>query len=497
MTALAWLRNDLRLNDNPALHAAAELQQGVIAVYVHCDAYVTRFPIAPARLDFVRRHLRLLTSELERHHIALRVLRVAEAAEIAPALARLAREQGISHCFFNAEYPLDELTRDQQVNQLLRAQGVTVKRCHDRVIIPPGKVRNEAGAPYKVFTPYKRKWLQLASLLPLSPLEEPAHQAVMACPPASAQDIDHLFEGQDLRDLGTLWPAGEAVARERLQRFISQDLSSYQTRRDLPAVAGTSGLSPYLAVGALSPRQALAAVLAHTGGDWNQDPGVSTWIGELIWREFYQHLVSDYPQVCMHRAMQVHTEAFPWRHAPEDFARWCEGRTGIPIIDAAMRQLNATGWMHNRLRMLVAMFLSKNLQIDWRWGERYFMEQLIDGDFAANNGGWQWSASTGTDAAPYFRIFNPVTQSQRFDPQGQFIREWVPELASLSDKAIHAPHLTPSGQPPGYPTPMVDLGTSRKATIALFAGLGQGQVADPVVKENSRSDTRTPPHRPG
>jgi deoxyribodipyrimidine photo-lyase len=497
MTALAWLRNDLRLHDNPALHAAAALQQGVIAVYVHCDAYVSRFPIAPARLDFVRRHLRLLTSELARHHIALRVLRVAQATEIAPALARLAQEQGAHHCFFNAEYPLDELTRDQQVNQLLRAQGMTVKRCHDRVIIPPGKVRNEAGAPYKVFTPYKRKWLQLAQTLPLRPLEAPAHQATLACAPASAEEIDRLFEGQTLRDLGAHWPAGEAVARERLQRFVAQDLSSYQAQRDLPAVAGTSGLSPYLAVGALSPRQALAAVLAHTGGDWNQDSGVSTWIGELIWREFYQHLVTDYPQVCMHRAMQGHTEAFPWRHDPEDYARWCEGRTGIPIIDAAMRQLNATGWMHNRLRMLVAMFLSKNLQIDWRWGERYFMEQLIDGDFAANNGGWQWSASTGTDAAPYFRIFNPITQSQRFDPQGQFIRAWVPELAGLSDKAIHAPHLTPSGPPPAYPAPMVDLGASRKATIDLFACLGKAPASEPVVTENFPAETQLSPQRPG
>lgn len=500
MTALVWLRNDLRLHDNPALHAAAELRQGVIAVYVHCDAHVTRFPIAPARLDFARRHLHLLTTELARHHIALQVLRVARASEIAPALVRLAQEHGISHCFFNAEYPLDELNRDQQVNQLLRAQGVTVKRCHDRVVIPPGKVRNEAGTPYKVFTPYKRKWLQLASLLPLRPLEAPAHQAALPCPSASAQDIDRLFEDQELRDLGTLWPAGEAVARARLQRFVAENLDHYQTQRDLPAVAGTSGLSPYLAIGALSPRQALAAVLSRNGGDWNANAGVSTWISELIWREFYQHLVVDYPQVCMHRAMQVHTEAFPWRQAPEDFALWREGRTGIPIIDAGMRQLNATGWMHNRLRMLVAMFLTKNLQIDWRWGERYFMQQLIDGDFAANNGGWQWSASTGTDAAPYFRIFNPITQSQRFDPRGQFIRQWVPELAGLSDKAIHAPHLAPSGPPPGYPAPMVDLGASRKATIALFASLGQAPAGGSDAADDIPADPGTGagpgPHHP-
>lgn len=484
MTALVWLRNDLRLRDNPALYAAAELGQGVIAVYVHCDAYVARFPIAPARLDFVRRHLHVLMRDLAQRNINLQVLRVGQAADIAPALAGLARRETVSHCFFNAEYPLDELARDQRVNQALRAEGITVKRGHDRVIIPPGKVRNGEGEPYKVFTPFKRKWQQMAMALPLQVLDLPTRQPALAGESANLENIDRLFDGHAPRDLSALWPAGEDEARHRLDRFIAHDLTHYQERRDFPAVAGTSSLSPYLAVGSLSPRQALAAVLAHAQGEWDSEPGVSAWIGELVWREFYQHVVADYPQVCMHRAMQVHTEAFPWRRDPEDYARWREGRTGIPIIDAAMRQLNATGWMHNRLRMLVAMFLSKNLQIDWRWGERYFMEQLIDGDFAANNGGWQWSASTGTDAAPYFRIFNPITQSQRFDPQGKFIREWVPELAGLSDKAIHAPHLTPFGPPAGYPAPMVDLGASRKATIDLFASLGKTPPSEPIVTEN-------------
>ena len=191
-----------------------------------------------------------------------------------------------------------------------------------------------------------------------------------------------------------------------------------------------------------------------------------TWIGELIWRDFYQHVVVDFADVCKFKAMQKHTEAFPWRYDKKLFKAWCDGETGIPIVDAAMLQLKETGWMHNRLRMVVAMFLTKNLQIDWRMGEHYFMTHLIDGDFAANNGGWQWSASTGTDAAPYFRIFNPVSQSQRFDAEGVFIRRYLPALAKLSAKIIHNPPPTPN-----YPLPIVDLSLSRKETIALFGAL--------------------------
>lgn len=479
MTALVWLRHDLRLRDNPALFKAAELEQGVTAVYVHCAAYVRMHDQSAAQRDFIRGHLQLMRQQLMELNIPLKVIRVEKPSEIAPQLLRLAQQLNVSHCFFNAEYPVNELNRDLAVNQLLREQGIAVKRCHDRCIVPPGMVRNGQGEPYKVFTAFKKKWLQMVMPLDLKPLPLPAAQAPVNAAADSAVAIDLLFAADGLRDLSGLWPAGEQEAYRRLDEFIANSLTQYLDQRDFPAVDGTSGLSPYFAVGSLSPRQALSAVLAYTYGEWSGNAGAACWIGELIWREFYQHVVVDYPQVCKRKAMQAHTEAFPWQQDTKLFEAWCKGLTGIPIVDAAMRQLNATGWMHNRLRMVVAMFLTKNCQIDWRWGEKYFMSQLIDGDFAANNGGWQWSASTGTDAAPYFRIFNPVSQSERFDPTGEFIRNWVPELAPLSAKEIHNPVIGLKGQSTShtsddhlsYPAPIVDLSESRKSTIALFKNL--------------------------
>lgn len=468
MTAVVWLRHDLRLRDNPALFKAAALGEGVVAVYIHCDAYVRQHKIAPVQLDFIRRHLQLLAVDLAAMNIPLLVRRVESAAQIATEIVAIAAQLNASHCFFNAEYPLNELKRDLAVNQLLREQGVAVKRCHDRCVVPPGMIRNGQGEAYKVFTAFKKKWLQTVMPIYLQPLALPARQTSRAdCTAATVAAIDQLFQAHELVELAELWPAGEAEAYRRLDVFIEQSLNQYHEQRDFPAIAGTSLLSPYFALGSLSPRQALAAVLAHTRGEWDGgNAGASCWISELIWREFYQHVVVDYPQVCKRKAMQAHTEAFPWRHDEQLFAAWCKGATGIPIVDAAMRQLNATGWMHNRLRMVVAMFLTKNCQIDWRWGEDYFMSRLIDGDFAANNGGWQWSASTGTDAAPYFRIFNPISQSERFDPNGDFIRKWIPELAHLSAKQIHQPLGVKN-----YPRPIVDLSASRKETIALFKHL--------------------------
>ncbi len=272
--------------------------------------------------------------------------------------------------------------------------------------------------------------------------------------------------------LRRLWPAGEEVAQERLRDFADQHLADYHERRDFPALPGTSQLSPYLAAGVLSPRQCLDAALVANRGEFSGgQQGAATWINELLWREFYKHILIGYPRVSRHRPFREETEALRWRQAPAELEAWQQGRTGIPIIDAAMRQLLATGWMHNRLRMVVAMFLSKNLLIDWREGERWFMRHLIDGDLAANNGGWQWSASTGTDAVPYFRLFNPLSQSERFDPRGEFIRHWLPELAGLERKAIHDPSSLGLFAGVDYPRPMVDLKASRERALAAFRNL--------------------------
>ncbi|MHC4092761.1 MAG: cryptochrome/photolyase family protein, partial [Planctomycetota bacterium] len=261
------------------------------------------------------------------------------------------------------------------------------------------------------------------------------------------------------------------VARRRLRTFVSQRIEHYDEARDFPAKNGTSALSPYLAAGILSPRQCLSAALeANSGRLDSGNKGVTTWISELIWREFYRHVLIGLPRVCMNRPFRSGTDRLPWRCDEGQFHAWCEGRTGVPIVDAGMRQLAQTGWMHNRLRMIAAMFLTKDLFIHWRWGERCFMRHLVDGDFANNNGGWQWSASTGTDAAPYFRIFNPIIQSRRFDGNGDFIRRFVPELRGVPVAAVHEPH-SGSCQSPDYPKPIVDRNTVRERVTKAFRQL--------------------------
>jgi len=263
---------------------------------------------------------------------------------------------------------------------------------------------------------------------------------------------------------------GEQAAHDQLEQFVAKKAARYKDDRDFPALDGTSLLSPYLANGVLSGRQCLIA--ARQSGASGK--GIETWINEIAWRDFYIHILYHYPRVSMHRAFKPETEALEWNSPGEHFEAWKEGRTGVPIVDAAMRQLKATGWMHNRLRMVTAMFLTKNLFINWRLGEAWFMQNLVDGFLASNNGGWQWSASTGTDAAPYFRVFNPVTQSERFDPDGEFIRRWVPELAKLDSKRIHEPSRKGGVIPKGYPRPIVDLKESRKEAIARFQALKDG-----------------------
>jgi deoxyribodipyrimidine photo-lyase len=472
MTSIVWFRRDLRLSDNPALHLACEQKQPLVAIYIHCESWVAKHDLAPIQLDFIREHLHILRRDLLSKNIPLHVYKVETAAEISPLVLSLMQKWSANRLYFNAEYPIDELNRDHAVNLLLQSHGFSVKRCHDRVLAAPGQILNGQGEAYKVFTPFRNKLVE--TLAPLAvrgdalvPLPTPRKLGSAAAPTCDEQEIDNLFSAVELVQSNKLWKAGEAVAQKKLSEFIFHQISQYKQWRDFPAVDATSSLSPYFVVGSLSLRQAMSSVLQFTQGEWSgANEGANCWINELIWREFYQHIVSLFPQVCKNHPMQAYTDAFPWKQDGQLLNAWCEGKTGIPIVDAAMRQLLATGWMHNRLRMVVAMFLTKNCQIDWRWGEDYFMSQLIDGDFAANNGGWQWSASTGTDAAPYFRIFNPISQSERFDPNGEFIRKWIPELAHLSNKHIHNPPASNH-----YPRPIVDLSASRKETIALFAQL--------------------------
>lgn len=266
-----------------------------------------------------------------------------------------------------------------------------------------------------------------------------------------------------------LWPVGESYAQDMLNNFIQDHIQDYHLKRDFPASKGSSLLSPYLNSGLLSIRQCLAALFKTNNAQFHiYHQGQETWLNELIWREFYQHILYSFPRLSRYQPFKLNTQHIPWRHADLDFEAWKLGQTGIPIVDAGMRQLLATGWMHNRVRMITAMFLTKNLLIDWRQGEQWFMQNLIDGDLAANNGGWQWCASTGTDAVPYFRIFNPISQSEKFDPNGDYIRQWLPELAHLNAKTIHQPYAKNPHIALKYPQPIVDLKQSRLRTIDIF-----------------------------
>lgn len=487
---LVWFRSDLRLEDNPALFRAC--QQGeVVAVFVHSPEQWQEHGWGDLKTAFVLSNLHALAQQLRQLNIPLKILTVTRFSYAPQALLELAKELGISKLLFNDEYEWNEQQRDNAVVEAFTQAGINVERFTDQVIFPPGSIRTGKGDFYTVFTPFYRNWLSQLKPEHLVPLPAPQAQA----PTQLANDpLPAFVSSQQLK----LWPAGEAAAHQKLQDFAEQALNNYDQQRDFPALAGTSQISAYLAAGVLSPRQGLAAAQMHSAGRFmDKSTGAGVWVSELVWREFYRHLLIGFPRISKGRAFKPATEKLAWRSienskVQRDLQAWQTGQTGFPIIDAAMRQLLETGWMHNRLRMLVAMFLSKNLLIDWRVGEAFFMQHLIDGDLAANNGGWQWAASTGTDAVPYFRIFNPYTQSAKFDPQGEFIRHYLPELAHLNNKDIHQPPANKlvvdklseglftneifgdeSGnrKSSSYPAPIIDLKLSRDRVMQAFEAI--------------------------
>ena len=471
MRALMWFRADLRVADNTALsEAARRADRGVVAVFLVTPGQWREHDWAAVKVDLILRTLEVLKADLADRGIPL-LIETAERFDAAPEhLLDLARRHACDGLFFNREYERNEHLRDESVEAAFTAAGLEAHGFTDQVIVAPGVLRTGAGGFYTVFTPFRKSWVRhVGAEGPPPVLARPKKQAA---PTVRASAIPKRVEGFDRA--GTrpdLWPAGEHQAMKRLKRFAKQAIADYDDQRDLPAVDGTSALSPYLAIGAVSPRQCLAEAVAANGDRLESSAaGPTTWISELIWREFYRHILVGYPRVSMHRAFKRDTEAIVWNDDDALFDAWAAGRTGYPIVDAAMRQLLETGWMHNRLRMVTAMFFSKDLFLDWRRGERHFMRHLIDGDLASNNGGWQWSASTGTDAAPYFRIFNPTNQSRRFDPEGTFIRQYVPELERVKSKAIHDPS-PDQREDADYPAPCVDHGKARDHAIAAFKGL--------------------------
>ncbi len=470
MRTLVWFRSDLRACDNTALHSGAlAADRGVVGVYVVSQADWRAHDAAACRVDFILRTLRELSATLGELGIPLVILHADSPQQIPGLLLDLAKRAACDALYFNREYELDESRRDTAVTAAFERDGLTVRSFDDQVILPPHDVRTGDGRFFTVFTPYRRAWfarLAYAGGAPVRPA--PASQPDTGIEPSPVPPIVEGFESPVDPEL---WPAGEREALRRLAAFAENRIARYRSDRDFPASDGTSTLSPYLTCGAISARRCLAeATAANTGKASGGKLGPDTWISELVWREFYVHILVGYPRVCMNRAFKPQTDRLEWNRDQALFRAWAEGRTGFPIVDAALRQLLATGWMHNRLRMIVAMFLTKDLFIDWRWGERHFMRHLIDGFFASNNGGWQWSASTGTDAAPYFRMFNPTSQSKAYDPGGDFIRRYVPELATVIRSEIHDPPAEVRHRL-GYPDPIVDHPRARERIMNAFQSL--------------------------
>lgn len=475
---LIWLRSDLRHYDNTALSAAAK-RGPTVAVYLISPEQWLAHDDAPCKVDFWLRNLRTLSDSLLQLNIPL-LIRTAPAWDQAPAvLLELCQQLGIQAVHANQEYGINETRRDKEVARTLEAQGIEFHSYLDQLLFQPGSILTQSGSYFQVFSQFRRICYNRLHMALPQIVARPDSQAPLNIEPDSIPESVSGFATPS-QTLRALWPAGEKEAQQRLAQFADEQIHFYQDERDLPAKPGTSQLSTYLAAGVISPRQCLHAALHSNNGEFESgSPGVFTWITELLWREFYKHILVGYPRVSRHRAFRLETEYLPWRNAPDELAAWKQGRTGFPIIDAAIRQLLETGWMHNRLRMVVAMFLTKNLLIDWREGERFFMQHLIDGDLAANNGGWQWSSSTGTDSVPYFRIFNPLTQSERFDPEGRFIKHWLPELADLNKKQVHNPALIGGlFGVANYPAPIVDLSKSRERALSAFKSLPSRQIVE-------------------
>ncbi len=482
---LMWFRRDLRTQDNAALHHALKACRRVWCVFVFdtdiLDPLRARGLQADRRVEFIRESLVQLDEQLKAlglehgvQGVGL-VVQHGRAQRVVPALAQALKVQAV---FANHDDDPAARARDARVLGELAHAGIMFHGYKDHVIFERREVLTQAGHPYGVFTPYKNAWLRQLDDFQLKayPVQRYAGAlapvpAALASPVPSLNDIG--FMPTNLSQLPL--PTGSRGATRLLEDFVER-IDRYRETRDYPAVKGPSYLSVHLRFGTVSVRQlARVAYPIHLQGH----PGASTWLSELIWRDFYHQILANFPHVA-HKAFKPeydHIRFEHGKHAEALFTAWCEGRTGYPLVDAAMAQINQTGYMHNRLRMVVASFLVKDLGLHWQRGEQYFADHLIDFDLAANNGGWQWASSSGCDAQPYFRIFNPVSQSEKFDPQGKFIRRYLPQLAALPDHALHAPwkatelDLAAAGLTLGrhYPRPVVDHSEARDRTLQRYA----------------------------
>lgn len=460
--ALLWLRADLRVIDNTALNCAIASGLPVIAVYIVTPMQWYQHHISGRQIDLIERRLHVVKQLLNDINIPLLIVECDDFSAVPATIVRLCQQYQISAVYCNRQHSWNEKQRDIAVEQALIAQDKQWHCADDYCVLPPGSVLTQQRQMYKVFTPYRNAWLKQFLKYNYQPVTNSDKVTF-------SQQCLNLLEGNIeancniqtlnyIKQDSFLWPVDESTIQQRLQMFCETKAEYYQQQRDFPAIDGTSCLSPYLAIGALSARQCLAALIEALPQciEINKHNGAFVWLTELIWREFYNHLLDSYDCLSKHQPFQLYTHNIRWLENSDHLHAWQQGRTGFPIVDAAMRQLATTGWMHNRLRMISASFLVKDMLCDWRIGEQWFMQHLIDGELASNNGGWQWAASTGTDSQPYFRVFNPTTQSERFDPNGEFIRQWVPELQYVPNKYIHSPSLWSGFGDVDYPLPIVD-----------------------------------------
>lgn len=464
-TAIFWFRRDLRLDDHRGLCSALARFESVVPVFVLDPALLSRPDIAKARVRFLFEGLADLDAQLRARGGRL-IVRSGDPAQVLPALAR---ETGASVVFHADENEPHGRERDANVSRALQKIGVSVETHEDLFLVPPDAVKTQAGGVYTVFTPFFRTW----SVQPIPPcLPNPPRFAV---PPS--------LPSEPLPTADLTWPTacvrgGESEGERLLDRFLSGAAKSYIPGREQMAEAGTGGLSAYLKFGMLSPRRIRERVLSV-----RETSSPETWasldgfVRQLAWRDFYGQILFHFPR-CVTESFQPALNTVAWENDLALFDAWREGRTGYPVVDAAMRQLLAEGWMHNRARMIAASFLTKDLLVDWRWGERHFMNHLVDGDPANNNGGWQWAAGTGTDAQPYFRIFNPVSQGTKFDPDGDYVRRWVSELTKVPSEVIHEPwKLSPAERNVlglNYPAPIVDHAVRRERALAMYKAAKEG-----------------------
>ena len=455
-----WFRRDLRLSDHPALEAAAA-RGSVLPVFVLDPALLG--PAGANRVAFLMASLGALDADLAERGTRL----VIRARRPGAELRRLAAEVGATRVVATDDHGPYGRRRDTAVGEHLSGLGMAVDFVDSAYAIPPGNIVTGGGTPYRVFTPFFKAWKGRG-------WPDASGPAAVTWFDVDGVAGETLPEPAPTSDL--LPAAGEQAARRRLEAFLADDVADYDTARNDPGADRTSRLSPYLKYGQLHPRQLLARLDELDAAHPDRAAAHDIWRSELAWREFYAEVLWHRPETARHSvspkmsAMRVDTGPL----ADERFAAWSEGRTGYPIVDAGMRQLVAEGWMHNRVRMIVASFLVKDLHLDWTRGARFFMEHLVDGDLASNQHGWQWVAGTGTDAAPYFRIFNPVSQGKKFDPGGLYVRRWVPEIAHLPDRDLHEPWTCKAGAPAGYPGPMVDHAVERAESLARLQELTPG-----------------------